>query len=142
MPNSSSKNQPKSEEEIIRQRIENAIKGRDEFNIHLLAFIGSMILLWVIWFITGGGFLWPLIPMVGWSIGLMAHWLTYYNKYGEGSRKRQALIEERLQEELARRSYNKAKNDGDIRLHLTEDGELAGHLDNPYFDDDFGQGQK
>jgi hypothetical protein len=132
----SSKQQALSEEEIIRKRIEEKFKQRDGFYIHLSAFIATTILLWVIWFITDTSFPWPLIPMIAWGFGIIAHGISYYNKYGGGRDKRQAIIDQQIQNEMAKRSYHKPKNDDLYEVHLTEDGELSDHFDDdPYFDD-------
>lgn len=142
-----SHNRDESEEQAIRKEITNRLKQRDDFHIHVITYIGGMILLWVIWFLTGGDFLWPLIPMIAWGFGITAHGITYYNKYGRGREKRQARIDEETRKELERRGYYKAKNDDFYtderqKLHLTEDGEIAGPFDDSYFDDNLEQGRK
>ncbi len=30
------------------------------------------------WAVTGAGFFWPVFPIFGWGIGLVAHWWTVY----------------------------------------------------------------
>jgi hypothetical protein len=54
----------------------------------------------VIWAVTSGpdGFFWPVIPMAGWGIGVIAHW---YDVYRGGDFSEKAI--EREMERMARR---------------------------------------
>jgi 2TM domain len=53
-------------------------KKRD-LQAHLLAYVLVNLLLNVIWFLTGpDSFYWPIIPMLGWGIGVAFHtWDVY-----------------------------------------------------------------
>jgi fatty acid desaturase len=47
------------------------------FYIHLASYIGVMVLLFFIDFLTGGGW-WFYWPLLGWGIGIVAHGLTVF----------------------------------------------------------------
>lgn len=115
-------------EEKIRKYAEKKLQARTELRIHALAFLFFNPMLFVIWFMTGSSFPWVLIPLMGWSIGLFAHYMEYSTKYGRGREKREAFIAREIERERARvYASEKPKNDfQDMRgLHLTEDGELS-----------------
>ena len=64
------------------------LKDKSDFRVHLLVYITVNAMLLVIWAATGGitetatgytfGFLWPIFPIVGWGVGVVAHWYTAY----------------------------------------------------------------
>ena len=51
---------------------------RVEFRTHLVVYFVINAALWVIWFVTGQGYIWPVWPLVGWGIGLLFHYLFDY----------------------------------------------------------------
>ena len=51
---------------------------RVEFRTHLVVYFVINTALWVIWFVTGQGYIWPVWPLVGWGIGLLFHYLFDY----------------------------------------------------------------
>lgn len=53
-------------------------RKRVEFRIHLSVYFVVITALWIIWFFTGQGYLWPIWPMVGWGIGLVFHYMFDY----------------------------------------------------------------
>lgn len=108
----------------IRRRVEKRYKERQDFIIHFAAYVGSNLIIWVLWFLLlSGPFPWPLIVTLGWSVGIVAHFLSYYFKYGAGANRREDAIEREIEQEMVRRAiYEKPKNDE--RMRLTEDGEL------------------
>ncbi|MCA9882227.1 MAG: protein kinase [Anaerolineae bacterium] len=128
-------------EEQVRRRVRKRMKARQEFIGHLSAFIGVNAMLFAIWFFTSGlgSFPWPIIPALGWGIGLMAHGGDYYSKYGPGAEKREADMEREIERELQRERERtgemeaaKSKNDRRVRLvdeppqvRLNADGELT-----------------
>ena len=48
--------------------------ARREFSEHLRSYLSVMLLLVVIWALTGAGYFWPIWPMLGWGIGIFSHW--------------------------------------------------------------------
>jgi serine/threonine protein kinase len=126
---------PVSEETRIRQRIEKRYKERQGLVVNFTAYVLVNIMLWSIWFFSSqsdfaalgsGGefpFPWPIFPFLGWGIGLVAHSIEYYSKYGGGASRREEAIQREIEREQARSGYfEKSKNDR--RMRLTEDGEL------------------
>ena len=53
-------------------------RKRVEFRSHLLVYCITNAALWVIWYLTGSGYPWPIWPLVGWGIGLLFHYLFDY----------------------------------------------------------------
>jgi hypothetical protein len=53
-------------------------RKRVEFRIHLLVYCVVIGFLWVIWYVTGASYKWPIWPMAGWGIGLLFHYLFEY----------------------------------------------------------------
>jgi hypothetical protein len=45
-------------------------RPRDRSHEH--AYVGTMLLLVAIWALTGAGYFWPIWPMLGWGIGVVA----------------------------------------------------------------------
>ena len=126
-----------TEEERIRLKVKKRLDARNEFYVHVITFVMVNLLLWVIWYMTTpGGFMWPLIAMGGWGIGLAAHLFDYYTKYGGGRDRMDAMMEREIERER-RRIYGdgygrKAKNedlyydeDDDCGVRLTGDGEFT-----------------
>ena len=52
---------------------------RVEFRSHLVVYCVIISFLWIIWYVTGSGYLWPVWPMAGWGIGLIFHYLFNYH---------------------------------------------------------------
>ncbi|WP_345238999.1 2TM domain-containing protein, partial [Flavisolibacter ginsenosidimutans] len=52
---------------------------RVEFRTHLLVYLIINGMLWLVWYLTGGRYPWPLWPMAGWGIGLIFHYLFEYS---------------------------------------------------------------
>jgi hypothetical protein len=81
----------------VRARAEARVKGHEEFRIHLVIFVLVNALFWFIWLTSGANLsnLWPLYALLGWGIGLVAHW---YVTYGRDEAAREAEV----QREIAR----------------------------------------
>jgi hypothetical protein len=136
-----------SQYDDIRRKIERRYKERMGLIIHFVAFLVSNVAFWGFWLlitpasvtrVVDGvsqtarlGFPWPIIITLGWSVGIVAHFLTYYYRYGAGANQREDAIQREIERELARREeagyIEKPKNDQ--RMRLTEDGELEEVLD-------------
>lgn len=127
-----------TEEERIRRRVKKRLNARKEFIVHIAMYGMVNLMLWVIWFLTmPGQFMWPLIVMAGWGIGIVAHSVEYYLQYG-GGRDRLEEITERELERERQRMYSdsftgKAKNEdfynhednAERQVRLTGDGEFT-----------------
>jgi len=68
------------QDERRREAIER-VKAKRAFGLHLALYIAVNLLLIVVWALTGAGYFWPVWPLLGWGIGLAAHyWITYLQK--------------------------------------------------------------
>ncbi|MBZ0287476.1 MAG: 2TM domain-containing protein [Anaerolineae bacterium] len=119
------------DEQELRKRVEKRIKDLNEFWVHLAVFIAAMAGLWIFYGFTGGDFPWPLIPMLGWGIGIVAHAATVYAnspaRLAAHERRVQREVElERQRLEAAGVIVEKAKRDADdeTRYRLSDDGEI------------------
>ena len=135
------------DEADIRKRIEKRFKARQELRIHAAAFVLTNVCLWIFWLlitpsgITAApngivtttpvmGFPWPLFVTAGWGIGIVAHILNYYSKYGGGAERREEAIQreiERYHERVG--TYEKPKNDQRGNLEINDDGEIEDSYD-------------
>jgi vacuolar-type H+-ATPase subunit I/STV1 len=67
-----------SADEQLRRRAVRRLRVRAGFWSHLLMFLTVNTVIVVIWAVTSGGFFWPVFPIVGWGIGLIANaWDTF-----------------------------------------------------------------
>ena len=53
-------------------------RKRVEFRSHLIVYVVVIGALWIIWFLTGARYMWPVWPMAGWGIGLILHYVFEY----------------------------------------------------------------
>jgi cytochrome b561 len=63
--------------------------NRVAFRIHLAVYVGVQALLVVTWALTTGpdGFPWFVFPLLGWGIGLAAHFAAYSSTRRQAQRK-------------------------------------------------------
>ena len=113
----------------LRKRVENRIKNRNAFYIHLMAFIGTNILLWVIWLTTiPDGFPWPLYASIPWAMGLVIHGFVVYQESSVARQRYERHVSREIEMEKVRLgltpdAYQKPKRDQAV--HLSDDGELV-----------------
>ena len=76
------------------------IKARHDFQVHLVVYVVVNAALVLLWYLTNQeadgelGFFWPVLPIVGWGIGLAIHaYVTYFPP---------SLTEDDIQRELKR----------------------------------------
>jgi hypothetical protein len=127
--------------DAIRRQVEQRFQQRYTFYTHVAVYTLVSIVMWLIYSFTSGSawqianqfqigvlntwlsFPWPLIIMAGWGIGLVAHGMNYYTRYGGGAIRRREAIQREIEREIALgTAYEKPKNDSYVRL--TDDGEL------------------
>lgn len=70
---------PKTEEERRAYAIRR-IKEKNDFRSHLIVYLAINTMLVVIWFMVTGAsaFFWPIVPILGWGVGLVLHGYTVY----------------------------------------------------------------
>ncbi len=61
-----------------RQRAIRRIRAKRGFWVHSAIYLAVMASLFVIWLITSSTYPWPLWPMLGWGIGVIAHGAGVY----------------------------------------------------------------
>lgn len=67
-----------TEHDDLRALAKERIEKKHEFHAHLLAYLLVNAMFVAIWAVTGAGFFWPVLPIMGWGIGLAFHgWDTY-----------------------------------------------------------------
>jgi hypothetical protein len=72
----------RAEAESRRQRMERSARGqRLSFRIHATVFVAVNLMLIVVWALTGGGYPWFLYALVGWGVGLAAHFAAIRDAY-------------------------------------------------------------
>jgi uncharacterized membrane protein len=65
--------------ESLRERALRRLKKQRDFRIHLLMYVMVNAFLVAVWAATGADFFWPIFPMVGWGVGVVAN---AYDAYG------------------------------------------------------------
>ncbi|WP_276482270.1 2TM domain-containing protein [Paraflavitalea pollutisoli] len=60
------------------QELRERAHKRVEFRSHLIAYCIVNAMLWLIWYLTGQGYPWPVWPMAGWGIGILFHYIFEY----------------------------------------------------------------
>jgi len=63
------------------------LRKKDDFKVHLLAYVLVNAVIVAVWVATGSGFFWPVFPMVFWGMGVVFHaWDVYGNApFGEAA---------------------------------------------------------
>jgi len=69
-----------AEQEIREQAVERLKKKRD-FKTHVLMYVTVNVFLVVIWAVSDSVFFWPIFPILGWGVGVIANaWDVYGRK--------------------------------------------------------------
>ncbi len=61
-----------------RQWAINRIRAKRAFWVHLAVYVAVNVLLVVIWAAGSRDYFWPVWPMLGWGIGVVAHGVTVH----------------------------------------------------------------
>ena len=68
-----------------RKKAREIAETRYWFRVHLILYVIINAGLFMIWYFTGtADFVWPLIPLVFWALGLIAHYIIAYRSMGVG----------------------------------------------------------
>ncbi|MDP3892693.1 2TM domain-containing protein [Nocardioides sp.] len=66
------------EDATLRELAVKRLKKKSDFRTHLMIYVMVNTFLVVIWAMTGSGYFWPVFPIVGWGIGVVANaWDVY-----------------------------------------------------------------
>jgi hypothetical protein len=70
--------EPMTGEQALRERAVRRLKKQSDFRVHVLIYLMVNTFLVVIWAMTDAGFFWPIFPIAGWGIGVVANaWDAY-----------------------------------------------------------------
>lgn len=61
---------PLESEEQLRDRALKRLQDKRGLQAHVVAYVTVNLLIVAIWAVSGGGFFWPMFPLLGWGIGL------------------------------------------------------------------------
>ena len=62
----------------LRARAVKRLKKKHDFHVHLLMYVMVNGFFVAIWALTGAGFFWPALLIIGWGIGLVANAFDAY----------------------------------------------------------------
>jgi 2TM domain len=78
----------------LRARAVARLRNQAAFRTHLMVYIAVNLFLVAIWWLTARTFFWPIFPIGGWGIGIVAHG---WDAYGPDR-----LTEDRIRREMDR----------------------------------------
>jgi hypothetical protein len=81
-------------DEELRELAVRRLRKKKDFTAHVVTYVIVNSVLVAIWAVTGAHYFWPIIPMLGWGIGLFFH---AWDVYGE-----RQITEERVEREIER----------------------------------------
>lgn len=81
-----------STKDELHRRAVRRLQAKAGFWTHLAVYLAVNAFLVTIWFFTGTGFFWPIFPIAGWGIGVVAN---AWDAFG-----REPITEERIQREM------------------------------------------
>lgn len=88
------------EDVSLREQAVKRLKKKSDFRIHLLIYVMVNAFLVVIWAMTGSDYFWPVFPMVGWGIGVVAN---AWDVYGSGDTPTEGQISREMEKLNKRR---------------------------------------
>ncbi|MET0636916.1 MAG: 2TM domain-containing protein [Chitinophagaceae bacterium] len=54
------------------------VEPKKGFRIHLLVFVLTNLVIWIVWYFTDRTYPWPLWSTPAWALGLLIHYLCVY----------------------------------------------------------------
>lgn len=62
----------------LRERAVKRLKKKHDFHVHLVIYLMVNSMIVIVWAMTSQGFFWPIFPLVGWGVGVVANaWDAY-----------------------------------------------------------------
>jgi len=86
-----------NERDARREAAVERIRSRRELTTHVVVYSAVNVMLIVIWALSGGGYFWPIWPIVGWGIGLALHAWTIFG--------RRPITDDDIQNEIRRSAH-------------------------------------
>jgi hypothetical protein len=80
--------------EQLREQAIKRIKEKRDFQIHTAMYVMVNVALVGIWWVVGAGFFWPIIPILGWGVGVVINGYVAYRG--------NVYTEEQIQREMQR----------------------------------------
>jgi hypothetical protein len=135
----------KEEEARIRSRLDKRYQEWQAFVLHAVVYITTNLVLWALWgavnfkpvvrdmvvnatdesFVRFLSLPIPLVIMLLWAVGLVAHYVHYYIEFGPGADRHEANVQREIERYKAQvAAYEKPKNDEHSHLELNDDGEI------------------
>lgn len=62
----------------LRARALEGLKKKRDFKLHLVMYVMFNALLVLVWTLNSPSFFWPVFPLAGWGIGIVAHAFDIY----------------------------------------------------------------
>lgn len=69
-----------SQRELSRQRHRTGGAAEKSLAIHVRTYFVFCVFFVLIWAFSGGGYFWPIWPMLGWGVGVASHWAASAGK--------------------------------------------------------------
>jgi hypothetical protein len=70
------------------------LEARRAYRLHATIYVAANLVLMVIWAMTGGGYFWPIWPILGWGVAIGIHyWMVF---------KQKPITEAEIRREMAR----------------------------------------
>jgi hypothetical protein len=68
-------------EQQLREKAVERLKKKRDFTTHVFIYVAVNAFLVAIWAVTGAGYFWPIFPILGWGIAVIANaWDVYGRK--------------------------------------------------------------
>ena len=72
---------PAGSDDALRELAVKNLRKRRDFKSHVFMYVLVNVILVAIWALTGAGYFWPIFPILGWGLGVVANaWDVYWRK--------------------------------------------------------------
>lgn len=72
---------PSGSDDALRELAVKNLRKRRDFKSHVFMYVLVNVILVAIWALTGAGYFWPIFPILGWGLGVVANaWDVYWRK--------------------------------------------------------------
>jgi hypothetical protein len=74
--------EPPVDDVELRDRAVRRLRKKSDFRTHVMIYLTVNAVLVAIWATTGHGYFWPIFPILGWGIGVVANAWDVYRRDG------------------------------------------------------------